>query len=312
VQQTTVAQLAGSGYPWPAGGTSGLVLGYFFSQLTEKLPASLSQSEILRAFHEWSKYANVTFTGASNPQAPQTVNVLFARRSHGDAYPFDGPGGVLAHTFYPAPPNPEPIAADMHLDDDERWQVGANTDVFSVVLHETGHALGMVHTDDPNDVMYPYYRMRTTLGPGDVSIVQGYYGAPNGSAPAPPPTPPAPLVLAVQSPEVTSATTASSISIYGSISGGSGRTQVSWHNDSGYLGNATGSPNWAIAYVPLSLGINTVTITAFDTSGNVATQTIIVTRQSQQPAPPPPTPAPAPAPSPAPPVASAATAQLAR
>ena len=282
VQGTAVAQVAGSGYPWAAGGTSRLVLGYFFSQMTEKLPSSLTQSEILRAFHEWSKYANVSFTEASNSQAPQTVNILFARGAHGDGYPFDGPGGVLAHTFYPAPPNPEPIAADMHLDDDERWQAGANTDLFSVTLHEAGHALGMIHTDDPSDVMYPYYRIRTTLAAGDVSIVQGYYGAANGTAPVPPP---APLTLAVQSPALTSTTTASSISIYGSTSGGTSPVHVSWRNDSGYIGNGTGAPNWAIASVPLSLRANAITISASDSSGDVATQTIIVTRQQQQSAP---------------------------
>lgn len=297
VQETTVAQVAGSGYPWPVSRSSGLALGYFFSQLTEKLPAAITQSEILRAFHEWSKYANVTFAGASNSQAPQTVNILFARGAHGDGYPFDGPGGVLAHTFYPAPPNPESVAGDMHLDDDERWQVGAYTDLFSVVLHETGHSLGLVHTDDPSDVMYPYYRMHTTLGPGDVSIVQGFYGAANGSVPTPPPAP-APLVLTVQSPAPTSSTVASSIAIYGSTSGGTGPVQISWHSDGGYIGAATGSPNWTITSIPLGPGANAITITALDSSGHVATQTIIVTRQSQQPAPPPPAP---PAPPPAPP-----------
>jgi len=54
---------------------------------------------------------------------------------------------VLAHTFYPSPPNPEPIAGDVHLDDDEEWVIGSDlsvrsVDLFSVSLHELGHALG--------------------------------------------------------------------------------------------------------------------------------------------------------------------------
>ncbi len=56
---------------------------------------------------------------------------VWPARSHGDAYPFDGPGAVLAHTFYPAAPNPEPMAGDMHLDDDEGWRVG-RTSICSV------------------------------------------------------------------------------------------------------------------------------------------------------------------------------------
>ena len=163
VQETAVAQAAGNAYSWPVSGSGGLVLGYVFSQVTEKLPAAAAQSEILRAFNEWSKVAQVSFVSGTSAQALRTVNILFAHGAHGDAFAFDGPGGVLAHTFYPAPPNPEPIAGDMHLDNDERWQVGANTDLYTVVLHEAGHATGLVHTDNPNDVMYPYYRLGKQL-----------------------------------------------------------------------------------------------------------------------------------------------------
>ncbi len=69
--------------------------------------------------------------------AHQTVTSLWASYSHGDSYPFDGPGGVLAHTFYPANPNPEPIAGDMHLDDSVSWHIGTNTDLFSVTLRQS-------------------------------------------------------------------------------------------------------------------------------------------------------------------------------
>src|SRR5207237_4093906 len=117
--------------------------------------------------------------------APRTVNILFASGEHGDGYPFDGPGRVLAHTFYPSPPNPEPLAGDMHFDDAESWRIGANTDLFSVALHELGHAMGLGHADSPSAVMYPYYRMASALSSLDVSVAQTLYAAP-GSTPVTP------------------------------------------------------------------------------------------------------------------------------
>jgi len=284
VQQTTVAQYSGPGYPWPV--TNGLTLGYVFSQLTEKLPAASTQSEILRAFNEWSKAANVSFTAGTNAQATQTMNILFARGAHGDVYPFDGPGGVLAHTFYPAPPNPEPIAGDMHLDDDERWQVGANTDVYSVVLHETGHALGLMHTDNPADVMYPYYRLQTHLGAGDIAVIQAMYGTRDGSTPAQTPPPPSlPLFLTIQNPPET--TTASSVTFSGTTAGGTGPARITWSTSTGLTGTASGSANWNIPAVPLNIGGNQITITATDTASDTVSQLLSVMR------PQPPTPAPA-------------------
>jgi len=278
---TTVAQYVGTGYPWNVTGTNGLTLGYFFSQLTPKLSAASSQSEILRAFHEWAKYANVSFTSAPNAQAHQTVNILFATGAHGDPYPFDSPS-VLAHTFYPASVNAEPIAGDMHLNDDERWQVGADTDLYSVVLHEAGHALGLVHVDDPNQVMYPYYRMRTTLGTGDISVVQSYYGVAASSPSSQPSQPtPAPLTLTVKSPAAISTTT-SSISVSGVTTGGVAPVEVAWSSASGQIGNALGSATWSITSIPLTMGANNITITAFDAASHTATQTITVTRQAQQ------------------------------
>jgi hypothetical protein len=37
----------------------------------------------------------------------------------------------------------------------ERFGVGP-TDLQKLIEHEMGHARGLLHTDDPNDIMYPY------------------------------------------------------------------------------------------------------------------------------------------------------------
>ncbi len=132
--------LVGDGWDGPGLGSANL--NYAFVNVTGQQPADSVESEIERAYAEWAKYVQVTFTQTSTSTGPQTLAVLFASGAHGDGYPFTGPGGVLAHTFYPYPLNPEPIAGDQHFNNDESWKIGADVDVFSVALHETGHALG--------------------------------------------------------------------------------------------------------------------------------------------------------------------------
>src|SRR5207253_7407999 len=110
--------------------------------------------------------------------------------AHGDAYPFDGPGRTLAHTFYPSPPNSEPVAGDMHLDADEDWHTGANLDLFSVALHEAGHALGLGHSDRPGAVMYPYYHLVSGLTDDDIAGIRDLYGSKSNPPAQPPPVQP--------------------------------------------------------------------------------------------------------------------------
>jgi hypothetical protein len=283
-----VAQfIATNGDGWDGPGLNGTALSYFFSQLTGRVPAAQVQSEILRAMAEWSKVVKVTWSPGAGPSAARTVNIMYASGAHGDGFPFDGPGGVLAHTFYPAPPNPEPIAGDMHFDADESWSVGVNTDIFSVALHELGHALGLGHSDNPTDVMYPYYKIVTTLAPGDKAAIQTMYAAQDSAPPPPPalpvsgggsgPVPAAPLTLTVQA--LPPPGTASTITLSGAISGGSLSTTVTWQAN-GASGTATvNGTSWTAAVIPLVVGANSITFTAQNITKTVS-QTVTVTRLS--------------------------------
>jgi hypothetical protein len=285
---------------WDGPGQNVAELGYFFERLTRRLPEPQVQSEIVRALGEWTKYAKLTFNPAADRAAPRTLNFLFASGAHGDPFPFDGRGKVLAHTFYPAPPNPEPIAGDLHFDDDEPWGIGEGTDLFSVALHEAGHALGLPHSDKPGAVMYPYYRRIGGLTAEDISAIRELYAArtadptalppstprtpPQPPAPAPPPTNPDTVApaLTILSPASTSVLTyAATISLRGTATDNVGVVEVTWSGSTGASGPAQGTSYWSTPDLPLREGTNTLTIRARDAAGNVGWRTVMVTRRKR-------------------------------
>jgi hypothetical protein len=103
------------GNGWAGPGHGAATLTYVFSQMTTQLPPAQVQAEIERAMAQWSQVVKVTWRQGVNAAGLKTVNILYATGAHGDGVPFEPGSGILAHTFFPAPPNPEPIAGDMHF-----------------------------------------------------------------------------------------------------------------------------------------------------------------------------------------------------
>jgi len=175
----------------------------------------------------------------------------------------------------------------MHLNADESWNVGASIDLFSVALHEAGHALGLAHTDDPTAVMYPYYKLNVGLSANDIGGIQALYGAQQIGVtppvvPTPPavPTTPAPATLSISitSPSANSSTSGNTVSVSGAAWGGSGTLRVTWVDDRGGSGLASGTANWTIASLTLAAGVNNITATVTDGAGKTAAKTILITR----------------------------------
>ncbi len=62
-----------------------------------------------------------------------------------------------------------------------------------------------------------------------------------------------------------------------------GVTQVTWTNDRGGSGSATGATAWAIPAVALQPGANVLTVTARDAAGNTSTDTLAVHYDTRAP-----------------------------
>ena len=56
--------------------------------------------ELKRAFKLWSDYSRLEFL-ESDDYYNSDIIIAFGRYNHGDMFPFDGPGFVLAHAYYP-------------------------------------------------------------------------------------------------------------------------------------------------------------------------------------------------------------------
>lgn len=149
---------------------------YRITQYTPDLTRNQVDATIAKAFQLYSDVIPLDFKQVYTGTAD--IMILFKGGYHGDFYPFDGAGGVLAHANSPG----RNQGGDTHFDDDESWtltQRGVN--LLLVAAHEFGHALGLDHSRDRRALMYPTYQYVNTNGyrlpDDDRRGVQALYGS---------------------------------------------------------------------------------------------------------------------------------------
>ncbi len=140
------------------------------------------KSAITGAFNEWSSACGLNFTEIADSgtdwnadDATGDIRIGITTMSN---------AGTIAYAFYPTGPSG---AGDIHFGDSWDWYTDSGTpdptqtDLFSIALHEIGHAIGIGHyLDDLTSVMYPYYSAGETkrdLTPEVIAVAQTQYGA---------------------------------------------------------------------------------------------------------------------------------------
>lgn len=165
------------------------------NKINTNLSSDTIKSIFANALSKWSTTSLLHFKESRSNTT--NISIKFAAKNHGDPFPFDGPGNVLAHAYYPG----TSLQGQVHLDLDETWSLyDDSTSMYHVALHELGHAIGLAHSSQSSSIMYAWYTnpVKYDLSDDDTLAVNSLYGVKPRyrfgpiTPPKPPPKPPKP------------------------------------------------------------------------------------------------------------------------
>eukprot|EP00091_Calanus_sinicus_P013508 TRINITY_DN2998_c0_g1_i1.p1 TRINITY_DN2998_c0_g1~~TRINITY_DN2998_c0_g1_i1.p1 ORF type:complete len:252 (+),score=45.95 TRINITY_DN2998_c0_g1_i1:123-878(+) len=170
-----------TGMIWRRSGTTPSTMSSVFSYPSARgLSRQDVDKETRKAFSMWQEVSDLRFEETSSRSAD--IEIRFEKYSHGDGNAFDGPGGVLAHAFYPR------FGGDAHFDDSENWSVTpfVGNQLLNTLTHELGHSLGLRHSNKRGSIMAPFYKgwdPNLKLEQDDRDGIQALYGPPSINRP---------------------------------------------------------------------------------------------------------------------------------
>lgn len=148
-------------------GWSKKIIKYFIANTTSGVSERRTKQILRQCFKQWSRPSKLNFT-LTNRKTTADILISFVV--------IDGPGNTLGRAKYPE------YGGDIEMDNREKWadnRYARNKefDLYSVFLHEIGHAIGVEHSKRRGDVMYAKYvrpAIRKLTG-NDISAAKKIY-----------------------------------------------------------------------------------------------------------------------------------------
>jgi hypothetical protein len=140
------------------------------------------QNQILRAAQVWAQQTNVNFAVVADNGAPiGSGSYQQGDPGFGDirigGYNF-GSSNYLAVAEMPPQDNNYSVAGDITFNTGQPFNIGSTYDLFTVAMHEMGHALGLYESNVVSAAMYPTYSSaKPGLGSDDISGIRAIYGS---------------------------------------------------------------------------------------------------------------------------------------
>jgi hypothetical protein len=165
----------------PDGTNLGGVTSNLFSSFNGRFgSASAWQTPILKAAQVWAQYTNLNFAVISDSGAAEgSGSYQQGASSMGDirigGYNFGT--SQLASAYLPPAVDNYSVAGDIQFNTGQAFNINGQTyDLFTVAMHEIGHALGLDHSTATGAVMSATYNgTMTGLGSDDISGIQSIY-----------------------------------------------------------------------------------------------------------------------------------------
>jgi hypothetical protein len=146
--------------------------------------AAAWQNQILKAAQVWAQQTNVNFALVPDDGASAGAGgYQQGDPGHGDIRisGFNFGSSTLAQAFMPPSVNNYSIGGDIDFNTAAAFNIGSTYDLFTVAMHEFGHALALDHTNIVSAAMYGAYSgSKTGLSSDDVAGIRAIYS--NGIA----------------------------------------------------------------------------------------------------------------------------------